>query len=34
MHNYEIIIYWSNEAQMFIAEVPVPYPLRPDCADG
>ena len=22
MHKYEIIIYWSNEDQLFIAEVP------------
>ena len=22
MHKYEIIIYWSDEAQLFIAEVP------------
>lgn len=22
MHNYEIIIYWNNEDQVFVAEVP------------
>jgi predicted RNase H-like HicB family nuclease len=22
VHKYEIIIYWSNEAQVFVAEVP------------
>ena len=31
MHKYEVIIYWSNEDQMFLAEVPE----LPGCAaDG
>jgi predicted RNase H-like HicB family nuclease len=30
MHRYEIIIYWSNDDQAFIAEVPeLPGVLRP-----
>ena len=28
MHKYEIILYWSNEDQVFVAEVPCPDAWR------